>query len=138
MSASILIVDDEKNITESLALDLKFDGYSVITANSGAQAIELLYKNKVDIMISDIMMPNMNGLELLKKVRLGYPMIRVIMMTGYVRLSYALECMQLHADTIIFKPFHDLNELKQAVEDAENSLKKWQDKLKLLQDLKTN
>ncbi|PCJ63379.1 MAG: two-component system response regulator [Planctomycetota bacterium] len=138
MSISILIVDDEKTITESLSLDLRFDGYEVVTANSGTEAIEVLYKKKIDIIISDIMMPNMNGLELLKRVRSGYPMIRVIMMTGYVRLSYALECMQLHADTIIFKPFHDLKELKTAVEEAEMNLRKWQTKLKLLQNMKTD
>ena len=78
-------------------------------------------------------MPRMNGVELLRIVRQQYPMIHSIMVTGYVTLDNALSCMRLGADTCVFKPLEDLTELEQAVEFAVNRLKRWQEKLKMLQ-----
>lgn len=136
MKSHILIVDDEIEITSSLSRALTFDGYKVLTAPSGEEALAILFKQKIDILISDIMMPGMSGIELLKRVRTEYPMIQVIMMTGYVKLSFALECLQHQARNIIFKPFHDISEIKESVEESDAYIQRWHSKLTTLQGMK--
>ena len=81
-------------------------------------------------------MPKMTGVEMLEVICEEYPMIRVIMMTGYVTQSHLLKCMQFHADTVIFKPIEDLKEMEQAVSRCFDTLNLWKEKLKVLQGLK--
>lgn len=133
MSAKLLIVDDEQEIRDMLSRHFQYLGFQVETACDGIEAIEKLAQERTEVIISDIVMPRMNGVELLRIVRQQYPMIHSIMVTGYVTLDNALSCMRLGADTCVFKPLEDLTELEQAVEFAVNRLKRWQEKLKMLQ-----
>ena len=91
---------------------------------------------RVDVVISDIRMPEMDGVALLREVRRQYPMVRVIMITGYVTLENALACMRNQADTCIFKPIQDMTELEQAVETAMEALARWNRKFRELQGMK--
>lgn len=125
MKIRILVVDDEAEIREMLARHLSFQGFDVDTAEDGAAALAHLERQRTDIVLSDIMMPGMDGLELLRAVRQQYPMVHVIMMTGYVTLENALACMRRGADTIVFKPFEDLNDLDEAIERAIEALQRW-------------
>ena len=133
MSAKLLIVDDESEIRDMLSRHFQYLGYQVETACDGIEAIEKLAQARTDVIISDIVMPRMNGVELLRIVRQQYPMIHSIMVTGYVTLDNALSCMRLGADTCVFKPIEDLTELDNAVDVAVSRLKRWQEKLKILQ-----
>ena len=78
----------------------------------------------------------MTGVELLRKIRKEFPMVHVIMITGYVTMDNVLSCMRLGADTCVFKPLEDMTELEDAVKAAFDHIKHWQKKLKTLIDMK--
>ena len=127
---TLLIVDDETSIRSLLKEHFSKLNYDIITAENGEDALSKLEENKVDLIISDILMPQMDGVELVKRVRIEYPIIRIIMMTGYVSIENLLICVQNQVDTVIFKPFKNLDEFTVSVEDSLKHLKHWQDKLK--------
>ena len=88
--AVILIVDDDDLVLKTLNVLISSLGYSSLLATDGIEAIEVLSDNKCDLILSDVLMPNMDGLELLAYVREHYPQIDVIVATGYSeRASYA-------------------------------------------------
>ncbi len=132
----IVVVDDEEEIREALSRHFRFLGYTVLTAVDGEQVLEILAREKVDILISDIRMPGMSGVELLKAVKKDYPMVHVIMITGYVTQENVLSCMRHGADTCIFKPWHDMIELESAVSHAIETIKIWKQKLRQLYEMK--
>ena len=101
---SILIVDDEKSIRVSLEGILKKKYYAK-TADSGSMALEMLQNDCYDLILSDIMMNGMTGIELLKKVKESFPEIPVLLMTGYSSLSTAIEAMRLGASDYLIKPY---------------------------------
>jgi CheY-like chemotaxis protein len=136
MNAAILVVDDEADIRELLSRHFRYLGYEVETASHGKEALERLAATKIDILISDIMMPEMNGVELLKHVRAHYPMIRPIMITGYVTMENALACIRYGADSCVFKPLNDLSQLENAVNEATRRLRYWMDILRELRGMK--
>ncbi|MFQ5463363.1 MAG: response regulator [Phycisphaerae bacterium] len=136
MSARLLIVDDESEIREMLARHFRMLGYDVASAVDGKDALEKLSEKRFDVVVSDIMMPEMNGVELLRAIRADYPMTHVIMITGYVTLENALACLGGGADTCIFKPLTDFQELDDAVSAALATLRRWQRKLQELQGMK--
>jgi DNA-binding NtrC family response regulator len=137
MKASILIVDDEQEIRDMLSRHYRFMGYRILTAGSVDEAIAILNSEVVQIVISDIMMPGKSGTELLSVIHDSFPMIRVIMITGFVTLENALACMRKGADTCIFKPLGELEELDEAVERVCGWHSRWKEKLHSLQKMKT-
>lgn len=134
---SLLIVDDEVEIREMLSRHFRRQRFDVELAGNGREALAILEQKRVDLVISDIMMPEMGGVELLRAIRQHYPMVRVIMITGYVTMENALACMRVGAQTCVFKPFADFEELNREVSLAMDWLCKWQDKLRTLQGMKT-
>ncbi|MBN1676864.1 MAG: response regulator [Kiritimatiellae bacterium] len=136
MSYRILVVDDEEEIRKALSRHFRYKGYEVETACDGRQALATLADAKVDVLISDIVMPGMSGVDLMRAVRREYPMVRVIMITGYINQENVLACMRHGAETCIFKPWTDMKELEQAVRKALRSLKIWKKKLRQLIDMK--
>lgn len=136
MKGTLLIVDDEEEIREMLSRHFRFQEYQVKTASNGKEALDALSQQRFDVMISDIMMPEMNGVELLRKCRDDYPLVRPIMITGFVVLENALACMRYGADYCIFKPLTDLSELENAVEESCEKNKYWMNVLKELKGLK--
>jgi len=131
MSSRVLIVDDEADIRNSLARRYRLKGFVVDTADNGVSAVKLLSEQPYQVVISDIKMPGMDGIDLLRIIRTEYPMTRVIMMTGYVTLDNGLSCLRHGADTCIFKPLQDLKEIDAAIQRAIDYLQHWE--LKLLQ-----
>ena len=107
MNARLLIVDDEAEIRDMLSRHFRYLGFQVDTACDGIEAMEKLAEARTEVIISDIVMPRMNGVELLRAVRQQYPMIHTIMITGYMTLENALGCMRHGADTCVFKPLED-------------------------------
>ncbi|MEJ2691330.1 MAG: response regulator, partial [Deltaproteobacteria bacterium] len=107
----ILVVEDEFDILEWLSNFLSILGYDHATASDGAEALEHLTKDHFSIVLTDIVMPRMNGMELLSLVRREYPQTDVIVMTGVVEDYSYPEVIEAGAIDYIAKPFH-LNELK--------------------------
>lgn len=132
----LLLVDDEAGIRDSLARHFRLAGYEVETACDGLDACEKLAKVPYRVVVTDIMMPRMDGIGLLRLVRREYPMTRTVMITGYVSLDNALACVRLGADTCVFKPFQNLEELDTAVEAAFVHHEHWERKLLELRGLK--
>jgi DNA-binding NtrC family response regulator len=135
--ATLLIVDDEIEIREMLSRHFRLQKFNVELAGNGREALAILEQKRIDIVISDIMMPEMGGVELLRSIRQHYSMVRVIMITGYVTLENALACMRVGAQSCVFKPFADFDELDEEIGLAMTWLYKWQDKLRTLQGMKT-
>ena len=135
MMGRLLVVDDESEVREMLARHFRLLGYSMEVAANGREALEVLARTRIDVVVSDIRMPEMDGVALLREVRRQYPMIRVIMITGYVTLENALACMRNQADTCVFKPIQDMSELEKAVESAMESLARWKQKFRELQGM---
>jgi DNA-binding NtrC family response regulator len=101
---SILIVDDEISVRESLEKVIAKAGFVTKTADSGNEAKELLAKHAFDLVVSDLMMPDGDGLELLKDIKKRYPDIEVILLTGYGTIERAVEAMKEGAYDFIAKP----------------------------------
>lgn len=116
---NILIVDDEEDLTWSIAKHLSKDNdrYGVMTVNSGADALEVLSKTDITLVISDIRMPEINGLDLLLKVRENYPDIKVIIMTAYGSSEIQQEANKLGCFRYIEKPF-DIQKLRELILDG--------------------
>ena len=102
---SILIVDDEKNYTAVLSVVLEEEGFETYTANSAAAALDMLKVEDIDLVLTDMKMPGMDGLELLGRIKQKWPDIPVIMMTAHGTVDKAVEAMQKGAYTFILKPF---------------------------------
>ena len=101
---SILIVDDEESILISLASILKKESYRTKTASNGLIALNMLQKAHYDLILTDIMMDDMTGIELLKKTKESFPEIAVLLMTGYANLDTAIEAVRLGASDYLIKP----------------------------------
>jgi len=104
-NARILIVDDDENIRKVLAMILEDEGYSVDQAETAKQAIEKTKKNVYNVALIDIRLPDMEGIELLTKMRDTVPRTRKIIITGYPTLQNAIEAVNRGADAYILKPF---------------------------------
>jgi two-component system response regulator MprA len=131
-----MIVDDEEAIRDSLARHYRLAGYQVETACDGLDALGKMAKIPCRVVVSDIMMPRLDGIGMLRVFRKEYPMTRTIMISGFVSLGNALACMKLGAETCIFKPFEDLSELDRDVEAAFAFHERWETKLLELRGLK--
>lgn len=102
---TILIVDDEKNYPLILAAVLQEEGYETLTANSGQETLKIIRNSDVDLVLTDMKMPGMDGIELLEKIKSKDPDLPVIMMTAYGTVEKAVEAMQKGAYNYILKPF---------------------------------
>jgi two-component system response regulator AtoC len=117
MSATVLIVDDEENIRRVLSIALQKEGYHTITASGGHQALKLLDEARCDVMVSDVVMPDMNGLELLRRTREKFPELLVVMMTAYGTIPAAVEAMRLGAIDFLTKPL-EMEVLRKVIRNA--------------------
>lgn len=105
MKSRILVVDDEESIREFLEIMLKKEGYEVTTAEDGAKAKEILTKKSFDMVISDMQMPNVTGIELLRHVKESYPDLVFMIITAFGTTETAVEAMKLGAYDYLTKPF---------------------------------
>ena len=104
MSRTILVVDDEKYIREGLCDALGLDGYEGVEAEDGQQAWDILNKTPIDLVITDLRMPKMSGMDLLKRIYTTYPTIPVIVLTGHGTIEEAVDAMQNGAVDFLTKP----------------------------------
>lgn len=114
---SILVVDDEEQICNVIKKVLLQEGYQIFTAFNGEKALSQLKKNPVDLMLVDLKMPSMNGLELLKQARAIQKNLKSILLTAYGTASTAREAMLLGVYDFLTKPF-DNQLLKKVVKET--------------------
>ena len=117
MTLSILVVDDEQSLREMLEILLTREGFTVATAASGPEALELFKKNLFRVVLTDIRMRPMDGLSLLKEIKALHPQTEVIMMSAYADQETAIEAMNEGAYDFFPKPFNN-KELIQVIKDA--------------------
>lgn len=106
MKRVILVADDEKNIRNGLQIALEDEGYSVLLASDGQEAWQTIESRHVDLLITDLRMPNMGGQELLKRVSSHYPMMPVVILTGHGTIESAVEAMRNGAVDFMTKPLN--------------------------------
>ncbi len=115
----ILVVDDEENARIGLTKLLSQEGYEVDSVADGYEALEFLGENRVNLVISDINMPRMNGLAFLHELNRQYPSTNVIMITAFGEVESYLQAMSLGAFEYLHKPVK-LDELKAVMEKIFN------------------
>lgn len=116
---TILVVDNEETIRETLLKILEREGYQVLTAPDGQAALETIREQKVNLILSDVCMPKMDGNKLLKMAKAILPEVEVILMTGHGKVEMGLEALREGAYDFIQKPFTKLalnKTVKQALE----------------------
>ncbi|MBU1087597.1 MAG: sigma-54 dependent transcriptional regulator, partial [Candidatus Omnitrophica bacterium] len=125
MKTHILITDDEPLVRKSLKEILRYEGYNVSTAEDGAQALEIMKKYPVDIIMTDMKMPKLGGLDLLTQVKRDYPKTEVVLMSAYGKIENAVEAMRLGAYDYVSKPIDDeqIKELIEKIAQCQNKLK---------------
>jgi len=126
MQFTILIVDDEKNIRDGLAEAFQMEGYKALTAEDGQTAMRMLEENYVDLVITDLKMPHISGMELLQYVKQNWPNVPVIIITAHGDIADAVKAMQQGALEFITKPLnleHLLKLTKNALEMRQLSIK---------------
>ena len=101
----ILIADDEDDLRTLLRHILTAQGYQITSAMDGEEAIELLKREKFDVALLDIQMPNINGIEVLKYIKEHCPHTKAVMLTGYADLKHAMEAKEFGARDFIGKPY---------------------------------
>lgn len=125
MDWKILIVDDEPDVCKTLEKFLVFEGFQVLTATSGPQALELLDSHKVHLALLDIKMPGMNGIEVLQRLKKIDVSIQVIIMTGYSTFDLALEAFENGAADYALKPFESLDRILELIRLSTDRLERW-------------
>ncbi len=110
MASRILIVDDEANHRVTLSLHLRSVGFEVVEASEGVEAIERLHEAPVDLVVADLMMPGMSGLELTRQLRLRWPGIPVVLISAYHLSREQLERAGVGAVGFVPKPY-DVDEM---------------------------
>ena len=107
MSQKILLVDDEKGIRKVLGLVLEERGYLVLTAEDGETALDVYRNTRPQIVLTDIKMPGMDGIELLRNIKMEDPDTEVIMITGHGDMELAIESLKFDATDFVTKPIND-------------------------------
>jgi DNA-binding NtrC family response regulator len=113
----VMIVDDEVEFLETLTKRMRKRNVDIIDVNSGEEALSALDRNQVDVVLLDVKMPGMDGIETLKEIKRRHPLTEVIMLTGHASLEVAVEGMELGAFDYLMKPV-DIDDLLYRVEDA--------------------
>lgn len=113
----VLIVDDDKSICQLCERSLKLNGYDVISTNDPEDVLKIINTENIDLVLTDIKMPKMDGIEVLKQIKEISPDIAVVVMTAYASMKVAINAVNFGAYNFISKPFH-LNEMLLAIKNA--------------------
>jgi len=113
----VLLVDDEKDFIEVLTKRLRRRKLDLYVAHSGEEALQVVHGHPIDVVVLDMRMPGMDGLQTLREIKLHHPAIEVIMLTGHANVDAAVEGMELGAFDYLMKPV-DFDELLYKIQDA--------------------
>jgi DNA-binding NtrC family response regulator len=103
-SMSLMLVDDEERFLSTTGKLISRMGYTVVTAAGGVEALEKLRTHQVHVVILDVKMPGMDGISTLKEIKLRYPMVEVIMLTGHATMESAIDGLKSGASDYLMKP----------------------------------
>ncbi|HLB90088.1 MAG TPA: response regulator, partial [Terriglobales bacterium] len=106
MAYSVLVVDDEALTLRTINRGLREEGFDVFTATSGEDALKVFHEEKPDLILLDIVLPGMDGVEVLRQMKKANPASIVLMMSAYHMVDRAVEAMKLGAYDYLIKPFH--------------------------------
>ena len=129
-NARILIIDDDENIRKVLTTILEDEGYDVESVDTAKKAIERTRRKSYNLALIDIRLPDMEGIELLTRMKNTTPKIRKIIITGYPTLQNAVEAVNRGADAYILKPF----DMEKVLEEIKDQLKKQQNEKRYSQE----
>jgi DNA-binding NtrC family response regulator len=127
---TIMIVDDERRFVLTSTKIFERLGYSVVTANRGEEALELLQERDVGIVLMDVSMPGMSGIETLAEIKKRHPLVEVIMITGSLSRDLATEGIRLGAFDFLLKPT-SISDIVKKVDEAFDKRRALEDKLRL-------
>ncbi|VBB43209.1 Response regulator receiver domain protein [uncultured Desulfatiglans sp.] len=128
----MMLVDDEERFLSTTQKLLARKGYDVITAGSGAEALEKLRMENVHVVILDVKMPGMDGIATLKQIKNLFPMVEVIMLTGHATVDSAVEGLKSGATDYLMKPT-DIDDLIGKAEDAFHNRQKIEGRIRVAQ-----
>lgn len=114
---TILVVDDEANLRRVLGAVLSRDGYNVLVAGGGREAVRFAKEHKIDLLVTDFLMPDMSGLEVLEAIRKEHPPVRALLISGHGTVRSAVDAMRLGAFDFLTKPF-DVEQVRATVKRA--------------------
>ncbi len=117
MGIRVLLVDDEEPFVNTLAERLKTRNFSAFTAHSGKEAMKMVEENVFDVLVLDVLMPEMDGVETLRRIKQEHPLLEVIMLTGHATVETAIEGMKAGAFDYLMKPT-EMNDLVRKIEKA--------------------
>jgi len=126
----MLLVDDEERFLSTTKKLLSRKGYDVLTATSGAEALEELRVHNIHVVILDVKMPGMDGLETLKAIKRTYPLVEVIMLTGHGTIDSAVEGLKSGATDYLTKPT-DVQDLIEKAKEAFEKRQVLEDKIRV-------
>lgn len=130
----VLVVDDDINLVKVVEYNLTEEGYKVLTASSGEQGLEILLENHVDLVLTDIRMPGMDGMEFLRRIQAQWPNMQVILVTAFAAIDSAVEAIKAGAVDYIGKPFNK-DDLKYKAKKALETRRLQEENLKLRTEL---
>jgi len=130
ITPQVMLVDDEAPFVETMAKRLAKRNLDVKTAHSGQAALDILnQKLGIDVVILDVKMPGMDGLETLQKIKAGYPLTEVVMLTAHATVESAIEGMKLGAFDYLMKPC-DMDRLMEIVQAATRKKRSHEEKIR--------
>ena len=128
----IMLVDDEKRFLETTRKLLARKGLEILTANSGRQALDILQGKRVHIVVLDVKMPDMDGIETLKAIKKHHPMVEVIMLTGHATVESAIDGLKSGATDYLMKPT-GIDELIEKAQEAFDKRMRLEEKIRMAQ-----
>ena len=128
----LMLVDDEKRFLSTTQKLLAKKGYEALTASSGMEALDTLKTKTVHVVILDVKMPGMDGIETLKEIKRQFPLVEVIMLTGHGTVESAVEGLKSGATDYLAKPT-DVDELIQKAEEAFEKRQRLEEKIRMAQ-----
>ncbi|MBD3420483.1 MAG: response regulator [Chitinivibrionales bacterium] len=122
---NIIIIDDEEIILQSLAVIFKRDGLEVTTEANPLEALKLYEKQNFNIVLVDVLMPEMKGAEVIRNIKNMNPLANIIVMTAFSNMTHVVECIEAGAFDYITKPFSDINLLLKVIRSTVQRVERW-------------
>ncbi len=128
LSTYVLLVDDEVPFVDTMTKRLSKRNLTVLAAHSGPEALDVLKEKQVDVVILDVKMPGMDGIETLQEIKKDHPLVEVIMLTGHATIETGIEGMKLGAFDYLMKPC-DIEVLLAKVQEAKSKKASHEEKI---------
>lgn len=131
MAISVLLVDDEKTFVQTLAKRLTLRRFDVHTATRAEKAFATLNDRRIDVVVLDVRMPDLDGIEATREIKRSHPLIEVVLLTGHASMETSLEGMKIGAFDYLLKPVN-IDELVYKIEDAYRKKELQEEKIRRL------